>query len=65
MTLFQKTVMSFLFFQLRDNLEKAGSWIPDAYSVKLSLIVTFYMTKTGYSSHTIALSRGFTLAKKR
>ena len=57
--------MSFLFSQIRDNLEKAGSWIPDAYSVKLSLIVTFYITKTGYNSHTIALSKGFTLAKKR
>ena len=57
--------MSFLFFQIRDNLEKAGSWIPDAYSVKLSLIVTFYITKTGYNSHTIALSKCFTLAKKR
>ena len=30
------------------NLEQSGSWIPDAWSVKLkfSLIVTFYLTKT-------------------
>ena len=30
------------------NLEQSGSWIPDAWSVKLnfSLIVIFYLTKT-------------------
>ena len=30
------------------DLEQSGSWIPDAWSVKLilSLIVTFYLTET-------------------
>ena len=35
-------------FRLMTNLEQSGSWIPDAWSVKLkfSLIVAFYFTKT-------------------
>ena len=35
-------------FRLMTNLEQSGSWIPDAWSVKLkfSLIVTFYLTET-------------------
>ena len=34
--------------QLMTNLEQSGSWIPDAWSVKLtfSLTVTFYIIKT-------------------
>ena len=55
------------------NLEKSGSKILDAWSVKLtfSLTVTFYITKTEnrtknlyHSSHTIALSNGTIFAQK-
>ena len=39
--------MSLSNFWFMTNLEQSGSWIPDAWSVKLifSLIITFYLTK--------------------
>ena len=39
---------SLSFFGFMANLEQAGNWIPDAWSVKLlfSLKVTFHLTKT-------------------
>ena len=47
------------------NLEQSISWIPDAWSVKLtfSLIVTFYFTKTENGTK-IALSKGTIFNKK-
>ena len=43
----QKVVTLLSFYQFIANLERSGSRVPDAYSVKLmfSLIVTFYLTK--------------------
>ena len=42
------TMTSLLFFQFMVNLEPFGSWIPDAWFVKLifSIIGTFYLPKT-------------------
>ena len=54
-------------------MEYSGSRVPDAESVKvmLSLIITFYLTKTEnrtkklkHNSHTIALSKGTIFVKK-
>ena len=54
-------------------MEYSGSRVPDAESVKvmLSLIITFYLTKTEHrtkklkhNSHTIALSKGTNFVKK-
>ena len=44
----QQIVILLLFRLSMASLEQSGSWIPDAYSVKLtfSLTVTFYFTKT-------------------
>ena len=44
----QQIVTSIPFSQFMANLEQSGSWILDAWSVKLtfSLIVTFYITIT-------------------
>ena len=46
MTLCRQIKTSLLIFQLMANLEQSGSRIPDAWSVKLSLIVIYYLTKT-------------------
>ena len=44
MTSSRQILTSFLFLQFMVNLERTGSWIPDAKS--FSLTVTFYLTKT-------------------
>ena len=48
MTSCQQIVTSFSLFLFMANLKQSESWIPDAWSVKLtfSSIVTFYLTKT-------------------
>ena len=48
MTSCQQIVTSLSLFRFMANLEQYGSWIPNAWSVKLafSLIVTFYLVKT-------------------
>ena len=48
MTSFWKIMASLSFFQFASNLKTSGSWIPDAWSIKLTftLIVIFYLTKT-------------------
>ena len=58
-----------IFFRFMINLEQPGSRTPGALSVKrmFSLIVTFYLTKTENRrkrSHTIALTKDTTFAKK-
>ena len=48
MTSCWKIMTSLPFFQFTINLEQSGSWILDAYSVKLifPLKITFYLRKT-------------------
>ena len=46
MTSCQKTVTSLSFFQFMANLEQSGSRILDAWSVKITFSLTFYLTKT-------------------
>ena len=47
-TSYTQTVTSLSFFRFIVNLEQSGSWIPDAWSVKLtfSLMVIFSLKKT-------------------
>ena len=63
----REVVTSFPFFQFTANLEQSECWITQAYSLKLtfSLIVAFYLTKTGNRTKKfltqvphIALSKG-------
>ena len=41
-----KIVASLYFFQFNGNLEQSGGRIPDALSIKVTLYITFYITKT-------------------
>ena len=50
----RQIVTSLLYFQFMANLEQFGSWIPEAWPkiLTISLIVTFYLTKTGKTTKT-------------
>ena len=74
LTSYRETVTSLSFFEFLANLEQSGGRLMDTESAKVmfSVIGTFCLTKTEnrtknlyYSFHTISLSKGTFLDKKR